>query len=103
MTFGGDGSFEHGGEASCAVGGAVAVANMNTTGSYSVTGDHLDVTDVVSTGTINVGGVEMPFPDTWDTGESTVNTTVNVTGDTLTITFDEESVGHVTQTYTRAA
>jgi hypothetical protein len=98
MTFAGDGRFERGGEASCGVGSAVAVANISSTGSYRVTGDRLEVIDVVSTGTMNVGGVEMPFPDAWDTGDATVN----VSGDTLTVTFDDDTVGTVTQTYTRA-
>ncbi len=97
MTFTAD-RYERDGTLSCGIpGGPTGTATVETAGSYTTDGDVLTVSDTTSNGTISVAGVSIPFPDAFGDGSGTFE----VSGDELRITFDDPSVGSVTQIYRR--
>jgi len=98
MTFTAD-RYERGGTLSCSIaGGPTGTATVETSGSYSTEGDVLTVSDTTSSGTIDVAGISIPFPDAFGDGSGTYE----VSGDELRITFEDPSVGSVTQIYRRS-
>lgn len=98
MTFTGEGTYDRSGTVTCAVGGMTASGTISTAGSYAVDGGQLVVTGTISGGRMALGGTEIPTPDSF--GDGTAD--FDLSGDTLTITFTDTSVGTVTQTYERA-
>lgn len=89
------------GDVSCTVAGS----GMSADGELSwlcdsaTEGSTLINTNCESSGSFNFGGTEQDTPEVFDNGEGEYS----ISGDTLTITFEEESVGKITQTYTRVA
>ncbi len=98
MTFTAD-RYERDGNLTCAVPGLPpGTAIVETSGSYTTDGDVLTVSDTTSSGTIEVAGISLPFPDAFGDGSGTYE----VSGDELRISFEDPSVGSVTQTYRRS-
>lgn len=88
------GTWKRAGNVSCGQG----TGTIDGTGTYKVDGDKLNVTSTSSNSRLTVRGVTVPIPD----GFGNATATYKVVDDTLTITFTQESVGTVTQKYTRA-
>ncbi len=89
-----------GGNVSC----TVPQANIEVTGEVSwnctstTNSNVLTNKDCQHSGTVAYGSQEIPIPEIISNGDAKYK----IDGDTLTLTFDEESVGKVIQTYTRA-
>lgn len=98
MTFTAEGTYDRSGEVTCSVGGTTASGSVSTSGRYAIEGSRLTVSGTTSGGTMSMGGTEIPTPDSF--GDGTAD--YEVSGDTLTITFSDPSVGTITQTYQRA-
>lgn len=96
MTFT-DGSFQRVGTATCGPDEPITVT-IDTSGNYSTDGDTLTVSNTSARSSGSVGGMSIPFGDSFGDGTATYV----VDGDELRITFEELSVGRVTQTYRRA-
>jgi len=96
MTFHPD-TFERAGTVTCTVGAMSVAGTAGSTGAWSADGDTLSVSDTVTSGSIDVAGTPMPFPDAWGDGEGTWS----VEGEVLQVTFIDPAVGNVTQTYRR--
>lgn len=98
LEFGEDGSFSQTGTSTCTVQGQSGTAEFNATGSYEASGGTITVTDVTNEGSMTMMGVSQPMEGGFGGGEAQYT----VEGDTLSITFTEETVGTVTQVYTRS-
>ena len=88
------GTWKRAGNINCGQG----TGTIDGTGTYRVDGDKLIVTSTSSNSRLTIRGVSVPIPD----GFGNATATYKVADDTLTITFTQESVGTVTQKYTRA-
>lgn len=97
LTFDG-GSFTQAGESTCTVAGQTATATFNSSGDYSVSGSTLTTTNAVNEGTMVIAGMTQPF----EGGVSNGSAEYAIDGDQLSITFTNETVGTVTQVFTRA-
>jgi len=96
-----DGRFNRSGSVVCSAGLNSLVegtATIATTGTYSIEGDRLVVSDTANTGVMELAGTNVPFPDSWGNGSATYR----IDGDVLEIIFSDASVGTVTQKYVRA-
>jgi hypothetical protein len=99
LTFRADGKFKHGGTATCTVGEQSVSATISTEGDYATSEDQILLSNTRSTGTLDLPGGDVPFPAGLGNGTGTYE----VSGDVLTLTFTDPSVGEVTQTWQRAA
>jgi hypothetical protein len=100
LDFKANGTFSHTATATCsAAGGMSATATIDSSGSYEVTGDQLQVVAAVNNGSMEVAGTVQEVPIGLTEGQAV---DFAVDGDTLTFTFTDASVGTVTQTYTRS-
>lgn len=97
MSFRDDGSFDRSGTISCAVAGMSVTGTLSSVGRYESTGSTLIISSSTTSGTMLMGGVEVPVPDSFGDGTGEYS----VVGDTLTITFNIEPVGAVAQIYAR--
>lgn len=99
MTFAG-GRLDRTGDVTCGVPGSPITADgtISTTGTYTVDGDTLTITDTESGGRAVLAGREIPTPDSWGDGVATFR----IDGDVLTIDFTDTAVGAVSQTYRRS-
>ncbi len=99
LTFVDDSGFTNTGDISCSVGGVAAVGSVTSTGKWAVTEPGLvAISETVTTGGIEMGGVSLPAP----TGVGDGVFEYSVDGDTLQLTFTDPSVGTVTQSWVRA-
>lgn len=99
LTFRTNGTFKHGGAATCSVGAQSVSATILSEGDYTTSGDELILSNTRSTGTLDIPGGAVPFPAGIGDGTGTFN----IAGDTLTLTFTDPSVGTVTQEWQRAS
>lgn len=100
MTFSG-GRFDRTGSVTCGGGLDSPIegqATIASTGAYSIDGERLVISATANTGTMNLAGTSIPFPDSWGDGAADFR----ITGDVLEITFSIAPVGTVTQKYVRA-
>lgn len=98
LEFGDDGAFSQTGTSTCTVQGQSGTAEFNATGTYEASDGTITVTDVTNEGTMTMMGVAQPMEGGFGGGEAEYT----LEGDTLSITFTEETVGTVTQVYTRS-
>jgi RNA polymerase sigma factor (sigma-70 family) len=89
MTFTEGGTFERSGSVTCSVAGTSQSGAVASAGRYQVEGDTLTVSGFASSGST---------PDAFGNGSATYD----LSGDTLSITFTDTSVGTVSQTYQRS-
>lgn len=99
MTFSDDGSFDRSGTITCAIADMSFTGTLSSVGRWEATGSTLIISETTTSGTMLLGGVEMPVPDSFGDGTGVYS----VAGDTLTITFTIAPVGTVVQIYGRVA
>ena len=99
LTFSADERFTNTGTATCTVGGRGATGNISSAGSYTSDRDTLTFSDVSNNGSLAVGGTTMPF----EGGISNGIATYSIAGNTLTIRFNDPTVGNVVQEWQRQA
>ncbi|NQU36456.1 MAG: hypothetical protein HQ526_02530 [Actinobacteria bacterium] len=97
ITFKADGGFTQQGTATCTVGGRSVRGTIATTATYTTDGAELTIKNAENRGTIGIPTGEVSFPGSWSDGTAKYE----ISGDTLTINFTDESVGNVTQQYER--
>lgn len=97
-TFASGGTFTRTGDITCATGPLSFSGTIDTTGSWSADATQLTISGAQVKGTTQLPGKEIPTPDGFGDGVADYE----LSGDTLTVTFSGQSVGTVTQTYTRA-
>lgn len=82
----------------CTSRGLTFTGRLSQTGRYSASGDQLTVSGIENFGSVTTStGVSLPFSIPASAGSATYA----ISGNTLTLTFTDPSVGTVTQTWTR--
>lgn len=97
ITFEANGEFAQQGTATCSVGGRSVSATIATSATYTTSGNELTIKDAKNQGSVSVPTGEVAFPGSWSEGTATYE----ISGDTLTINFSDDTVGNVTQKYER--
>ncbi len=99
LDFAADGGFVASGEATCTLGGVSLTASITTTGQWSSEDDgSITISGASSEGGFDVPGVEIPPIELLSDGQFDYT----ISGDTLSLTFTDPTVGTVTQDWTRA-
>lgn len=87
------------GEVTCRMGdtGLEATGSLRSEGSYRVEGSEIVVSGSRTSGSLSLAGQSIPVP----AGISDGTVRYRIDGDTLSLSYDNPSVGTVTQTYSR--
>jgi hypothetical protein len=103
ITFGDDGSFTAGIDATCVVGDIEATGELGITGSYTTDGSTLQVVDTLGEGTMTAGGVAVPLPIVDGLAEAFgPPAQYAIVGDVLSLTFTSPDGIEYTLDFTRA-
>lgn len=97
MTFSADGSFDRSGTITCAIADMSFTGTLSSVGRWESAGSTVIISETTTSGTMLMGGVEIPVPDSFGDGTGEYS----VVGDVLTMTFTIAPVGTVVQTYAR--